>query len=222
MTNYIDRLNEIAADFHPLKPIDHKRLGEYLLMQDKFLETLTRKAQPAIESKDPIVVDHLLRWLKKQLFEEEIITEPIKKKETDDQYLFTGWLSPDGVYWPMRRGRMHQETAEAIWEQEYGAEDYTELAPEYWANVQTALMRKGWLRFDYGGVMFMRRMTFAQRNVLGMMLLHKLEHPNEYTFFNIDAYEKMQRMIHWFDGDVVNDYQDLEDDIETSAFPPQS
>jgi hypothetical protein len=222
MTNYIDKLNTIAQDFHPLKPIDHKRLGEYLIVQDDFLEALTRKAQPAIESRDPAVVDHLLRWLKKQLFEEEIVTpEPAPaKKKTDDQYGFPGWLSPDGIYWPMRTARSHQETADAIWEQFYGQEKYEDWAPEVWASVQTALMRKGWLRFDYGGVMFMRRLSWEQRNTIGMMLLWKLQHPHINTVMDVNAYDKMQRMILWFDGDVTDNYEDLEDDIETEQASP--
>lgn len=136
-----------------------------------------------------------------------------------------GWMSPDGIYYPVNfsemdwAGRLHFVLAKHLTDTFYPgqAAPFDDHAKSPQPGPQAYLMLQGWLRIDSLGSDFMRRPTANQHQTLQAIYQRRLDNPSAITLLDYRFYEQLQEICNWLGGDPTGDYEEFEERVARHA-----
>lgn len=130
-----------------------------------------------------------------------------KRYECAPSFTLTGWLSPEGEYYPTQGwGYLHEEIAQLIcmdnqWDFEavYGG-----------TTAQGNLARHGFIRFDHMNIDFMKQPTMAQVEEIRKMYQWKLDNPAADDYRDYTCWRYIGEFLQWVDHDPLLWHEDAE------------
>lgn len=122
-------------------------------------------------------------------------------------FTLTGWLSPEGDYYPTQGwGYLHEDIAQLIcmdngWDFEavYGG-----------TTAQRNLVYNGFIRFDHMDIDFCEQPTLAQIEVIRKMYQWKLDNPDADDRRDYTCWRYIGEFLQWCDNDPTLWHEDAE------------